>query len=260
MGQSASGAFQPLWTRTSLGVSWSGMSTAPKAADVVGKHKAKFFVYMLESPSDDDAFVERSEQRFLKEALALDGIFFVARTVLSPETFRKALSEDLLQVWDRRAKRLRALNRRIEVPVVHISAHGDTDGIQLSNGHEVSWSELGRLLGPINDHLNGLFLCLSSCQGFAAKSLGHYEGSCPFAAIVGHEGQPSWSDAAVGYSVFYHLLRKGVTVQDAVARMRKATADDLFKCQSADEARMDWAVETVLRDLGLLADDQDMGD
>jgi hypothetical protein len=226
------------------------VKSATSRVPETGKHKRRFFVYMVESPSDRDAFAERSEQRLLKEALALDGIHCVARTVLSRETFDRALSKDLILQWKERAQFLRAENRPMEIPVVHISAHGDDAGIQLSNRKNVLWKDLGNLLGPFNARFKeSLLLCLSSCQGFAAKTLAYDEDSCPFAAIVGHEGEPFWSDAAVGYSVFYHLLNKGVKVKEAVAAMCRATADPLFKCQSAKEARLEWRIDKVLEEL-----------
>jgi hypothetical protein len=45
----------------------------------------------------------------------------------------------------------------------------------------------------------------------------------PFYAIVANSGKPLWSDTAVAYSTFYHLLSKGEFIVNAVAAMRIAS-------------------------------------
>jgi hypothetical protein len=210
------------------------MSALPET----GNHGVRFFVYIIESPSDRDLFEGRSEQGLLGASLKLSGIHSVARTVIGREMLERALAKDVRRVWRERIRALRARNRPMEIPVVHISVHGDARGIELSDGEQVSWPELGELLAPLNNRVGGrLLLALSSCHGFAARILARDEETCPFFAIVGHEGEPNWSDAAVGFAVFSHLLNKGVTAMEATDAMRRATADPSFHCVSAKRAR-----------------------
>src|SRR4051794_5274697 len=100
-----------------------------------------FFVYIVESPSAADVYHKRSESDLLRKVLELEQIPSVARMAISRYAFYAALtigvSEDMKQFEDR-------------VPIIHISAHGDSAGIQLSSGESVGWSELSALLLPIN--------------------------------------------------------------------------------------------------------------
>jgi hypothetical protein len=217
-----------------------------------GRHDLRFFVYMIESPSARDAFQDRSEQPLLSAALALSGIHCTTRTVLNLKTLETAFKKDFRRQFRRRNRPLKDAGLPLEMPIIHLSCHGDAEGIELSDGREVSWETLGQLLEPINAALKGnLILCLSACYGFAAKVLAQDEENRPFGVLVGHEGEPYWSDAAVGYSVFYHLLEKGVTARKAVEAMCTATADPEFKCKSAREIRREWQEQL------LGADDED---
>jgi hypothetical protein len=63
------------------------------------------------------------------------------------------------------------------------------------------------------------------------------EGDLPFFAVIGHKGKPTWSDTAVGYAAFYHLISKGCYVVDAVEAMREASGENGFKTITAKEAR-----------------------
>jgi hypothetical protein len=56
-------------------------------------------------------------------------------------------------------------------------------------------------------------------------------------AIVGSSGSPTWSDTAVAYATFYHLIAKGEYVVDAVSAMRVASGVDTFFVTTAEEAR-----------------------
>jgi hypothetical protein len=100
------------------------------------------------------------------------------------------------------------------LPVLHISAHGNDDGIQLSDKTILNWNDLRDLLLPINKALKGaLILCMSSCSGFLACTMAmHPEGeNHVFFEVVGNTGSPTWSETAVAYAAFYHLLAKGKT-------------------------------------------------
>jgi len=59
-------------------------------------------------------------------------------------------------------------------------------------------------------------------QGVQANQ-GRYEtGSLPYATLVGNTKEPSWRDNIVGFTAFYHLLAKGMTIKDAVEGMKAA--------------------------------------
>ena len=191
----------------------------------------KFFVYVIESPSAPDLYHKRSESEMIKKALSLHGIHCVTRLTISKESFEAAIKIGLPEEM----KFFSGLT-----PVLHISAHGEQNGLQLSNADEITWHELKNLLLPINKALNGgLLLCMSSCKGFSAcrMAMNSNNDAHPFFAVIGNTKEPTWSDTAIAYSSFYHLIAKGEYIIDAVEAMRKASGNKDFTNATAMEAQ-----------------------
>jgi hypothetical protein len=59
----------------------------------------------------------------------------------------------------------------------------------------------------------------------------------PYFAMIGNIGSPSWSDTAVSYLAFYHLLAKGKTIPDSVEAMRIASGDSGWVVETADHTK-----------------------
>ena len=122
--------------------------------------KYVFFVYIVESPSAPDLYRGRSEGALVPNALGLDQIPCLSRTAINREAFEAALQIGLPEAMKQFAGRY---------PMLHLSAHGASEGIQLSSGETISWPELRELLVPINESLGGdLLLCMSACEGYSA--------------------------------------------------------------------------------------------
>jgi hypothetical protein len=161
-----------------------------------------FFVYVVESPSAPDLYHGRSEGSVVTDALALDGIPCVTRIAINAVALLAALKVGLPEAMKIHPER---------IPILHVSAHGNTTGIQLSSGEVVDWSSLRDLLVPINESLSGsLILCMSACESSYAAVMAMEADDVPhpFLAMVGHGGKPTWSDTAISYLAFYHLLSK----------------------------------------------------
>jgi len=191
----------------------------------------RFFVYIVESPSAPDIYHGRSEGALVAKAVELDGIPSATRTVINPVAFDAALRIGLPEV-------MKAYPDRI--PILHISAHGAATGIQLSSGDVLRWADLRPMLTPINESLGGfLLLCMSACEGYSACQMAMQvgDGPHPYFSMVGNFGKPTWSDTAVAYSCFYHLLSKGYNVFDAVVRMRAASGDDNWTAETAEQSK-----------------------
>jgi hypothetical protein len=191
----------------------------------------RFFIYIIESPSAPDIYHGRSEGVLVAKAVELDGIPSATRTVINPTAFYAALSMGLPDVMKLYPDR---------IPILHISAHGASGGIQLSSGDVINWLDLRQILMLINESLDGfLLLCMSACEGFSACQMAMQEGDGPhpYFFMVGNYGKPTWSDTAVAYSAFYHLLSKGYNVSDAVAGMRAASGDDKWIAQTAEQSK-----------------------
>jgi hypothetical protein len=193
--------------------------------------RVKFFVFVIESPSDHDLYNDISEGDILKEAIKLDRISCVKKVTITRIAFEACLKFGIRDEM--------GLHQG-QIPIIHISCHGAESGIQLSNNEVINWEELSKLLAPLNKALNGsLLLCMSSCKGFAACKMAMRvdEPDSPFFAVVGSSGEPTWSDTAVAYASFYHLIAKGALIVDAVKAMNVATGVGNFVQTTASEAR-----------------------
>ncbi|MFH2033809.1 MAG: hypothetical protein ABIJ26_03790, partial [Candidatus Margulisiibacteriota bacterium] len=95
----------------------------------------------------------------------------------------------------------------------------------------MTWDELKTQLKPINDVLGGcLIICMSSCESFHACTMAMTleENDKPFLALIANSSKPQWSDSAIAYATFYHLLAKISKIKEAVEAMKKASGDGNF--------------------------------
>lgn len=193
-----------------------------------------FFVYVIESPSAPDLYHQRSEADLLRQAINLDLIPCVTRCAINGDAFLASLHFGL-------AEEMEAFPQLL--PIIHISAHGNAEGIALSNGEVISWEHLKQLLQPINAALQGfLLVCMSSCEGYAGTRMAMFTDNqaMPFFALVGCSGKPTWSDTAVAYATFYHLLAKGHNVDQSVAAMRTASGNEGFFLSRGEQVKKDY--------------------
>jgi hypothetical protein len=192
----------------------------------------KGFVYIIESPSAHDLLDGRTEGRTLGEALTLAAIPHWYSLAIDKATLTQALGPRLLEAC-------RALGK---LPILHLSVHGNQNGVQLSSGEFISWHDLRNLLLPLNQAMQGgLLICMSSCFGASGCRMAMYSDSEPsFWALVGNTGNTPWADAAVGYVTFYHLFFKGTGVEQCVPAMRVAAGDPNFLLVSGPEAKANW--------------------
>jgi hypothetical protein len=190
-----------------------------------------FYVHIIESPSADDLLNNVREGFLLTEGLRIAGIKSYFNLVIDEASFLKAIYPNL------------AIGiKNYGTPIIHISAHGNKEGVQLSNNFFITWEKLRNILSPINASLNDLLiLCISSCDGFcgctmAMESHDHY----PFFGLVGPTAEISISDTAIAFLTFYYRLFKGTSVQEAVEAMKTASGNTKFDVILAEVARAIW--------------------
>lgn len=167
----------------------------------------------------------------LQQAINLNQIACTLRLAVNLEAFTAAINIGLTEAME-------AFPNKI--PILHISAHGFSDGIQLSSGDIILWEQLRELLIPVNQALSGSFIvCMSTCEGYSgsrmamdAKSNDH-----PFWAIIGNCGKPTWPETAVAFATFYHLIANGHYIVGAVEAMRTASGNDSFFVTTAEESK-----------------------
>lgn len=191
----------------------------------------RFYVNIIESPSDRDIYFGRSEGALLQQAVNLNNIPCSLRLVISRDALIYALTYDLPEI-------IKSHNDK--APILHISAHGFDEGIQLSNGDQITWQELREILKPICEALKGnLLLCMSSCSGISScrMAMDLNDTHEPFFAVIGHPDKPTWPDTAVAYATFYHLIAKGFQIAEAVNAMKVASGDSSFQIITAQTAK-----------------------
>jgi hypothetical protein len=193
---------------------------------------AKGFVHIVESPSAQDLLDGRTEGRSLSEAMRLAEI---------PHCY--SLASNLLMFQQALGQRLRmAIDHYKAIPILHFSAHGNSEGIGLTSGEFLPWSELDKLLQPIHEFFRGgLLICLSSCESAQGMRMAMTNGpERPFWALVSHMGRPNWSDCAVAYTVFYNRFFKDHGIEAAVEAMRAATGDPNFAMWFGQQVKQNW--------------------
>ena len=156
------------------------------------EQRVKFFVFVIESPSAVDLYHRRSEGEIVRQAVELNGIKCIVKTAISPLAFNACLKVGLSEAMGQMPG---------FIPLLHISAHGNSQGIQLSDGYIMSWAELKDHLRPANQVLGGsLVVCMSSCEGYSGIRMAMHleESDLPYFALVGCGAQPTWGETAVG--------------------------------------------------------------
>jgi hypothetical protein len=193
---------------------------------------ANAFVYVIESPADTDLLDGRTEGRALCEALSLANVPHWYSLVTTSKTFAESLGTRLSQ----------AVSHFQSFPILHLSMHGNDKGVALTNGDFLTWENLRKYLAPLTNGMQGgLLICISSClSSFGCRMAMHEDNDQPFWALVGNDGSPSWSDAAVAYITFYHLRFKNVPLQQCVERMRTASGDENFRVVFGHQVKADW--------------------
>ena len=190
----------------------------------------RFFVYIVESPSPVDMYHGRGEGQVVSQAVALNLIPAVSRVAITREAFEAALKVGIAEAM--------AQNPGL-APIIHLSAHGNTEGIGLSSGEHITWNHLRDLLKPINKALSGaLVVCLSCCEGYAGIRMAmHHDSDPPYFALIGNTTSPTWSETAIAYATLYHQIAKGEYFQDAVAAMCHASGNGGFVLENAETSK-----------------------
>ena len=193
--------------------------------------RVRFFVYIIETPSAVDLYQGRHEGTMLEQSLRLNQIPCAAHLAISSEAFGAAVKIGLPEA-------MKAFPNL--VPIIHISAHGDSKGLVLSDSSRVDWHELKTLLQPVNKALNrSLIVCMSCCEGYSGVQMAITldQEDYPFFALVGNHKSPTWAETSVAFSTFYHLLNKGHYVTEAVSAMNSAAGVSSFCVERAEDSR-----------------------
>jgi hypothetical protein len=185
------------------------MSNRKRSLNRVSRADTPVRLFILESPGPLDALEGRAEGPALSQISKLIGHQVVTFPIISASQFDDCC-DYISTITDYE-------DTGADTPIcIHISAHGLEDGTGLCfGGNEVHWTELMDSLLPIfrKNMAGPLILVLSACnanrQELTRAIEKHIEEepkiSPPKYVFCSNESVP-WSDAAVGWTVFYHLL------------------------------------------------------
>lgn len=163
-------------------------------------------VYIAESVAADDFFYRRWEGHVVEE---------IARLLGGRPYYRIVITRDLLAEAIRRAK-------RSECEVFHLSCHGNSSGLALTSGEELSWDDLGAVFEAA-DYAPGA-LVLSSCLGGDRGAARAFRERTPRPTVIfGSESKLTFAGACIAWPILYtELETRGMArevFRDAIDKM-----------------------------------------
>jgi len=154
-------------------------------------------VYIVEASYPKDFFRQNLDGLATHNLLLLIGIKSQLRMVLNRTYLKKAIREALRDGYD----------------VLHLSCHGDDDGIALPDDDELSWEDFSELF-PESEQTP--VLIMSSCKGAAtgiAAAFSKHRHPPPF--IFGSEEALDYDFYAAAWSLLYRRLWRDGVNRDA---------------------------------------------
>lgn len=191
------------------------------------------FVYIIESPSQDDLEDHAIEGRVLKNGLDIGRIPHEYSQVFTQEEFFKSLGGQL-------GKKIQDFQK---YPILHFAMHGSPNGILFTEDEFLDWGEFIRTLIMIKKLIDPfpLIICMSSCyESFAHWKATKKSGALSFDILVGNKDKTPLSDLAIAYLVFYNLLFDRLPIQNSLAIMQLASNNYNFEIYNAQEVQKHW--------------------
>ncbi len=182
-------------------------------------------VFIAESLSPKDYYEKRMDGFAANEVLKIQSCKSDYKIVLTRDLLNRSIQE--------------ATNG--DYKIFHLSCHGDVDGIQLANGDEIGWLDLGRMFKKYarQDRL----LVMASCSG------GHNDftkaltkAGAIFGYVVGSASKDgvSFTDSCIAWSILYReIIMKGSdrsTLQQAMTIVNMVAEGD-FVYRRWEESR-----------------------
>lgn len=183
------------------------------------------FVFLVDSPSNDDLFEGYSIGMALRDTLRAIRIPCFYTLATSIQTFNNAFYQRL-PIAIHEIQRNPSTNA---VPFIHLCMHGAPEGIQLTDNSFVNWHSLRQLLLS-HKYVKGFdpFVCMASCNGLSATNMSNAFDKA-FEFLIGNTGKVLQSDVTVAYASLYNsIIHKQINVDQAVNAMRVASGDHNF--------------------------------
>ena len=195
-------------------------------------------IYIIESQKDSDILNKRTEGKALSASLDLSQIENQYYQVVTIEMLEECIKQICIDISFNRL-------RELAIPYLHFSAHGNEEGIVLTDKTFIDWNKMRLYIDSINLNigfikpkpenpkliLSILNLCFSTCKGIFARNI---QGDLPdnkYVCIVGPNDAVDWSDSLIAFSTFYHqVFYKHKCGNDAIKNMNFAAGlDNIFQ-------------------------------
>lgn len=191
-------------------------------------------IHILESPSPQDFLSNTQEGRALYETLRIGEIDVRVHTTITKATFQTVIAQIIQEAA-----------QEDHFPILHISAHGNEDGIAFSDQSGfLPWKELGNVILPLHNELGGhLLICLSTCFGGSGFKMSCRIGQHSFHTLVGANTTVNWNDSLIAFSSFYHnFICKNIDIPSAIVAMNSAAglANDTFQMISGEDVHKNY--------------------
>lgn len=199
-------------------------------------------VYILESPADIDLLENRTEGYALSSALSLVGVsheYYLITTENSLKSALELIKSDIMQQKESQSD---------FQPFLHISAHGNEEGFNLTSEEQVYWDYLIDYLKQLNDILryvvvtpdrkiSKITLCMSSCEGFSATKIFDTKQKSVAQSVIGTLSKIGWGESMIAYISFYNAaIANSQTIERSVRAMNDAICgNDVFIIKPSPE-------------------------
>ncbi|HTB86265.1 MAG TPA: hypothetical protein VK742_21635 [Candidatus Sulfotelmatobacter sp.] len=158
-----------------------------------------------------DAIDQRTFERGGSDAKMLTDKLKATKIHLVPHVARdaKSLQEVITSIAEYRPS---YTNPKQAIPYVHISCHGQKDGLHLGDNPLTPWSILSNTLLPLFEKTDyNVPLSLSSCWGYYGAQLAYgmdqkYQKRRPYYSLVGPKQEEKIGPLCESFGVFYYNL------------------------------------------------------
>ncbi|MEX1039319.1 MAG: hypothetical protein WDZ51_01730 [Pirellulaceae bacterium] len=176
-------------------------------------------VLIIDSPSPEESAIGLNEGSTLVAHLENAGIEHVYCQAKNREEFRNAVAH----------RKFQQQHGFQVTQILHLSCHGNRDGISLSEGSFLTWEQLASELRPLHEVCpNGLGVCLTSCFGAYGIKMAEVLSpiQVPFTWLIGTRRPLRVLDVCVAFPVLYNCYLRGDSPKNSIALLQQICSDD----------------------------------
>jgi hypothetical protein len=146
---------------------------------------------------------------------------------IAPALVGQNMLGELYQVPSRPAffgalKNVLQMTRDGHAPILHLEAHGDTEGLELASGEHVKWAELAPVLTEINIGCQmNLLVVAAACEGWYLGTVLRPVDRSPIWGVLGPPEVAKAGNLYLAMTNFYRELLESFSLRSALLRMNE---------------------------------------